>query len=292
MVLVTGGTGFVGQAVVAELMSNGYRVRVLSRSRPLAGVEWVQGDVTDPEAVRRAVTGCRRVIHLVAIRREWRERTFSAVTAGGARHVVQAAVEAGVEHLVHMSALGLTERPDTGYMKAKAAAETVVKASGLPFTIFRPSFILGPGGFVEEYGQLIRKAPLVPIPGPGNYPVQPIARDDVAHAFRRALEAPHAAGKTYDLAGPERMTFEALIDRIMLAMGRRKGKVHVPLAVMRPMAWMLQRVTPNPPATTDEIKMLVAGNAGDPTAAQRDLGLQLTPVDRALKVAVIAMQGR
>lgn len=290
MILVTGGTGFVGQGVVQELLGRGYPVRVLSRTAPGDGVEWCQGDVTDAEAVQRAVAGCKQVIHLVAIRREWGRRTFSAITAGGTRNMVQTAVAAGVEHFIHMSALGLTDRPETGYMRAKAEAEAAVRQSGVPFTIFRPSFIVGPGGFVEEYGQLIRKAPLVPIPGSGAYPVQPIARLDVARAFRRALEVPVAVGKTYDLAGPDRLTFEAFIDMIMGAMGRGKAKIHVPLGLMRPTAAVLQRLTPNPPATTDEIKQLVAGNVGDSDPARRDLGLELTPLVEAVRDAVTALQ--
>lgn len=290
MVLVTGGTGFVGKGVVAELLRRGYPVRVLSRTAPRGtGIEWAEGDVTEPEAVRRAVAGCRQVIHLVAIRREWGDRTFAAVTAGGARNVVQAAVAAGVERFVHMSALGLTDRPTTGYMKAKAAAETAVRQSGLPFTIFRPSFIVGPGGFVEEYSRLINRAPFVPIPGSGAYPVQPVARADVASAFWRAIESPAAVGKTYDLAGPERLTFEGFIDLIMAAMGKKRRKMHVPLAVMRPAAAVLQRLTPNPPATTDEIRMLVAGSAGDPGPSRSDLGLDLTPLDRAVQEAIAAL---
>lgn len=286
MILVTGGTGFVGRAVVRELRQHGYPVRVLGRTEPAEDVEWRRGDVTDLEAVRRAVDGCRAVIHLVAIRREWGRRTFAAVTAGGARNVVQAAVGAGVERFVHVSALGLTDRPDTGYMRAKAEAEAVVRGSGLPFTIFRPSFIVGPGGFVEEYARLIRRAPLVPIPGSGGYPVQPVARADVARACRRALEVPAAAGKTYDLAGPQRVSFETFVAMIAEAMGVRKARLHVPLWVMRPLAAVLQRLTPNPPATTDEIKLLVAGNVGDPEPAVRDLGLVLTPLERAVREAV------
>lgn len=296
MILVTGGTGFVGQGLVRELKGHGYRVRVLSRSKPEAGLadEWAAGDVTDIEAVRRAAAGCRAVAHLVAIRRQWKERTFEAVTAAGTRNVVQAAREAGGERFLHMSALGLTDRPDTGYMRAKAAAEAAVRESGLAWTIFRPSFIVGPGGFVEEYGRLIRRAPLVPIPGGGRFPVQPVARGDVAAAFVRALKVSASVGGTYDLAGPERTTFEGFIDRIMDAMGRRKAKVHVPLAVMRPAAAVLQRLTPNPPATTDEIALLAAGNVGDPEPAVRDLGVVPTPLEQALREAVAglpALQG-
>lgn len=294
MVLVTGGTGFVGREIVRELKRQGHRVRILSRSEPrrAPGDEWARVDVTDLEAARRGVAGCNKVIHLVAIRRESKERTFNSVIAEGTRNVVRAAVEAGVERFVHMSALGVTDHPETGYFKAKAEAEAAVRASGLEFVIMRPSFIIGPGGFVEEYVNLIRKSLVVPIPGPGDYPVQPVARADVAVAFRRALDAPGAVGRTYDLAGPERLTLEAFIGRIMATMGVRKPRIHVPLALMRPAAAVLQRLTPNPPATTEEITMLVAGNVGDPTPACRDLGLELTPLDDALRDAVSGLKAK
>ncbi len=293
MILVTGGTGFVGRGVVQELVGHGHRVRVMSRSPGgvPAGAEWAGGDAADLEAVRRAMEGCRRVIHLVAIRRQWRDRTFEKVTAGSARAVARAAAAAGVERLVLMSALGLEAAPATGYMRAKAEAERAVRESGVPFTIFRASFVVGPGGFVEEYAGLIRRAPVVPIPGNGGYPVQPIDRDDVAAAFRLALASPRAASRTYDLAGPERVTFAAFVEHIAVALGARKPLIRVPLALMRPMAAVLERLTPNPPATTDELRMLVAGNVGDPGPAERDLGLRLTPLDEAVRKAVAGLAG-
>ncbi|MFO7173893.1 MAG: complex I NDUFA9 subunit family protein, partial [Bacillota bacterium] len=173
----------------------------------------------------------------------------------------------------------------TGYMKAKLRAERAVQASGLPHVIFRASFIVGPGGFVEEYGQLIRRAPVIPIPGNGRYPVQPVAVRDVAVAFRRALEVP-ARGQIYDLAGPDRVSFAEFIGAIAQAMGVRKPMVRVPMALMRPVAAVLQRLTPNPPATLDELTMLAAGNVGDPRPAAEELGLTLTPLAAAVREAV------
>lgn len=283
----------MGVAVVEELLRHGRRVRVLSRSQPRqARVEWAEGDVTEPDRVGLAMAGCRQVIHLVAIRREWKERTFQAITAQGTSHVARAAAAAGIERLVHISALGITPCPVTGYMKAKLEAEEAVKAAGIPYTIFRPSFIVGPGGFVEEYYRLIQRAPVIPIPGSGAYPVQPVARSDVAHAIRKALEVPAAAGRTYDLAGPERVSFEGFIKLIVTAMGVRKRLVHVPLWVMFPAAWALQRLTPNAPATVEELRMLIAGNTGDTGPVVKNLGLELTPLKMAVEEAVDQLKKR
>lgn len=295
MILVTGATGFVGRHIVAELARSGFQVRALVRGQsPRNAIsahvaEFADGDVQDPDSLRAAARGCDALIHLVAIRREWRDRTFAAITAQGAENAVAAAKSAGVGRFVLMSALGLTDRPAARYMQAKQRAEQAVRASGLPHTVFRASFVVGAGGFVEEYAQLIRQAPVVPIPGTGLYPVQPVAASDVAVAFRRALEVP-AQGRVYDLAGPDRVPFSDFIRRIMAAMNSRKPRVRVPLALMRPMAAVLQRLTPNPPATTDELIMLEAGNYGDPGPACRDLRLQLTPLDEAIRAAVTGLR--
>lgn len=292
MILVTGGTGFVGRAVVPELRAAGLRVRVFSRSEPPRGFadDWVRGDVRDAEALGRAAAGCEAVVHLVAVRRQRGDLTFGAVTADGARNAAQAARAAGCERFVLVSALGLTDRPAAEYMRAKAAAEAAVRASGLAFTILRPSFVVGPGGFVAEYGRLILRAPFVPIPGDGAYPVQPVARGDVALAVRRALEVRAAAGRTYDLAGPERVPFEGFVDLIADALGSRdKRKLHLPAALMLPLAAVLERLLPEPPATREELELLLAGNVGDPGPAMRDLGLRLTPLPEAVRAAVAGL---
>ncbi len=287
-ILVTGGTGFVGRGVVAELRAAGLPVRVFSRSAPPPGFaeEWARGDVRDGAALRQAAAGCRTVVHLVGIRRQAAGKTFDEVVVRGTENAVEAARAAGCERFVLVSALGVDRGLPTGYMRTKAAVEAAVRASGLAYTVLRPSFVVGPGGFVEEYGRLILRAPLVPIPGDGTYPVQPVARGDLALAVRRALEVRAASGKTYDLPGPERVPFEGFVELIMGALGCRKRKVHLPAAVMLPIAAVLERLLPEPPATREELQMLLAGNVGDPGPAVRDLGLRLTPLAEAVRAAV------
>ncbi len=299
-VLVTGGTGFVGRAVTEELVRHGHEVRVLSRHRPAAGfpapglnVAWTPGDVGDAEALRRAAEGCEGLVHLVAIRRQVGGLTHRAVTAEGTARAVTAAREAGVRRCVYVSALGVEGGPDTEYFRAKRAAEAAVRASGLEWVILRPSFIVGPGGFVEEYARLVRRLPFVPVPGGGRYQVQPVALGDVARACRLALEKPEAAGRVYDLAGPERMSFAAFVTLIAQAVrGRALPVLPVPLAVMFPVAAVLGRLAPaRAPATVEELRMLVAGNVGDPGPARNELGIEPTPVEAAVRSAVAALSG-
>ncbi len=296
--LVTGGTGFVGRAVVEELVRHGHAVRVVSRHRPPAGfpapgreVEWAPGDVGDAEALRRAAEGCEGLVHLVAIRRQVGGLTHRAVTAEGTANAVAAAREAGVRRLVYVSALGVEGGPETEYFRAKRAAEAAVRGSGIEWVILRPSFIVGPGGFVEEYARLVRRLPFVPVPGGGRYPVQPVALADVARACRLALEKPAAAGRTYDLAGPDRVSFAAFVALIArAAKGRAVPLLPVPLALMFPVAAVLGRLAPaRAPATVEELRMLVAGNVGDPGPARDELGLDPTPLEAAVRSAVAAL---
>ena len=290
MVLVTGASGFVGRHVVAALRAAGIPVRAMvrdpARAQGLGAHEMAVADVTDPRSVAEAARGCRAVIHLVAIRRPWRERTFQRITVDGTRHVLEAARQAGAERFVYVSALGAGDPPRTQYMRAKHEAERLVREGGLPWVILRPSFIVGPGGLVAEYGRLLQRAPVIPLPGPSDYPVQPIAVEDVALACLRALTREEAVGRALDLPGPERLPFRRFILRIAEAMGVRKPVVAVPLWLMRAVAWALEPWTPSVPATRDELDNLVRGSFGDPEAAVRALDLPLTPLEEALRRAV------
>lgn len=290
VILVSGAAGFLGRHVVAALRAAGYPVRAMvrdpERARGLEADEVAVADITDPAAVASAARGCRAVVHLVAIRREWRERTFARITVGGTRNLVRAADEAGVERFVYVSALGAAEPPRTAYMRGKHEAERLVREGGIPWVILRPSFIVGPGGFVAEYGHIVRRAPVIPLPGPADYPVQPVAAWDVALACVRALERPEAVRASFDLPGPERVSFKQFVLRIAEALGVRKPVVHVPLAFMRALAWALEPLTPSVPATRDELANLVAGSFGDPDPAVRALDLRLTPLADAVRRAV------
>lgn len=281
MVLVTGATGFVGRHVVRELRERGAGVRCLVRSQDKAekllpaGVELVQGDVTHPVSLREACKGVRQVIHLVAIIREKGPRTFRAVNVQGTQNVVDAAKNAGVEHFIHMSALGAAPDPRYRYAYSKWCGEEAVRRSGLPYTILRPSVIFGEGfGFVDRLVQAVRMAPgLAPVPGRGDVRFQPIWVGDVARCLGKIWEegSPHY-GKVYEIGGPEYLTYVEMLDAVLAVLGRRARKVHIPLWLLRAVVPVLERILPDPPVTSGELAQLDFDNVTDLDGVERQFG--------------------
>lgn len=287
-VLVTGGTGFVGRAVLAELAGTEHRIRVLvrrpdsARAQEAASRWWVEpvaGDVLDPASLRTALAGCEAVIHLVGIISEVGQNTFENAHTRATQNVVAAARAAGVGRLVHMSALGTRPGAVSRYHQTKWAAEQAVRASDLAWTIFRPSLIYGPEDhFTNLFARLARWSPVLPVMGPGRARLQPVAVEAVARAFVRALTEPAAVGRTFDLCGPERLTFNEVLDAILEVTGRRRARVHLPLPLAQWLALCLELVFPRllgraAPFNRDQLLMLQEDNVGDPAPANELFGL-------------------
>ena len=290
-VLVTGGTGFVGPHIVSALVDAGHFVRVLERKpgtwkrAGLSCQEAVQGDLTDAASLRRAVEGQDVVVHLVAIIAGKRQE-FERVMEQGTRDLVEAAKEAGVQRFVLMSALGTSEETKdlVPYYHAKWDMEETVKASGLEHVIFRPSFVFGnDGGTLHVFRRLAKLAPVTPIIGSGTERIQPIWVDDVAAYFAAAVDKPEAANRTFELGGPDTVTWNELWSRLKRALGNRRPSVHVPFGLMRVQAAVLERL-PNAPVTRDMLTMLAAGdNVVSNSDAVDTFGLPLVPLDEQLR---------
>lgn len=288
MVFVTGSTGFVGRAVVEALLAHGHRVRCLVRPgseprlAPREGVEAVAGDVTTPAGLAAAVRGADAVVHLVGIIRERRGRgvTFERLHTEATRHVLAAAQAAGAQRLVHMSALGTRAGAGSRYHQTKWAAEEAVRASGLDWTIFRPSVIFGPGdGFVTLVARLVRWFPIVPVIGDGRNRFQPVAVETVAAGFARAIERPASVGRVFEVGGPRPYTFDEILDEVGAALGRpRVPKLHHPVGLMAPLVRLLEGI-PTFPLSSDQLLMLGEDNTCDPAPF---LGaFDLAPIDFA-----------
>jgi NADH dehydrogenase len=293
MILVTGGSGFVGPKVVRALRERGLPVRCLVRrpdradELPELGCELVQGDMTDPKSLRRAVEGCDTVVHLVAII-NGKPKDFEAIMIEGTRDLVAAAEAAGVRRIVLMSALGTAEdtKELVPYYGAKWEMEQAVEASPLEHVIFRPSFVFGAdGGVLPTFVRQVRWSPVTPVIGPGTQQLQPIWVDDVAAFFARAVDHEGAAGRTFDLGGPDRVTWNELYARIKSTLGARRATLHVPFRVARVGA-ALAELLPRPPVTRDQLAMLAHGdNVGDPGPAIDTFGVEPVGLDEQLRRA-------
>jgi uncharacterized protein YbjT (DUF2867 family) len=268
-IFLSGGTGFVGGHMRKALMDRGYSIRLLVHKKGGSfeeGVELVEGDITVPGTFSDALTGCDAAINLVGIIREFPARgaTFEKLHVEAAKNILHAARVAGVKRYIHMSALGTRPDATSGYHRSKFRAEELVRESGLDWTIFRPSIIFGPGDdFVNKLAGFIRTFPAVPVIGDGTYRLQPIAGADVARCFAMALEMPETCGKTYEICGPDRFTFNELLDTIGLIIGKPDvKKVRNPLGIMKVIVPLFQGFSFFP-VTMDQILMLVEENICD-----------------------------
>lgn len=283
MILVTGGSGFIGRRVVARLAEAGRPVRVLARGQRQAdlpqGVERLPGNVATGEGLAEAMEGVERVVHLVAIIRETRGQTFDGVIRGGTERVVEAARAAAVKKLVHVSAIGARDDPTYPYLHAKWRAEQAVMGSGLNYTILRPSIVFGEGDeFINALAALVRGNPLVPIAGEGKTRFQPIWVEDVVTCIVACLEDGSHDGEVVEIGGPEHLTYKEMVDAVQEALGRRRPKLHIPLALMKPLARAMEAVLPRPPVTVEQLKMLALDNVTALDAVPRRFGFQPRPL--------------
>ena len=299
-VFLSGGSGFVGSAVLNELISRGLGVNALVHDADLdapadADVNTVKGGLFDHAAVELAMRGCDAAIHLVGIIEERPKKgvTFEHVHVGGTRVVTEAAERAGVARYGHMSALGTRPNARSRYHQSKWQAEQAVRESKLAWTIFRPSLIHGPGGdFMKQEAAWARGTapPFLFMPYFGGGPLglsdkttlQPVYVKDVARAFVDALNLPPTAGRIYNLAGPDVFTwpaFHKVASEILL--GRPKRSAPVP-------AWAAKLLASAAPAALlpfnrDQVLMAREDNSGDTTEFKADFDFPLAPFAATLR---------
>jgi uncharacterized protein YbjT (DUF2867 family) len=294
MILVTGGSGFVGGHVVHALREGDRPVRCLVRDVRKAerlrtwGCELLEGDMTDAGSLRRAVEGADVVVHLVAIR-QGRPEQFQRIMIGGTRDLVKLAKEAGVKRFVLMSALGTNEQTKdlVPYYGAKWQMEHDVVQSGLPYVIFRPSFIFGrDGGILPTFRKLAKLAPVTAIIGSGEQRIQPIWADDVAAYFAKAIDHEPATNRLFELGGPDAVTWNEFWARLKRTRGVRRPSIHVPVGLMKVPALLTERLPGEIPLTRDLLKMLEAGdNVVTNDDAVLTFQLPLLPLDDQLRRA-------
>ncbi len=342
MFFIAGGTGFIGSYLVRVLAGGGYNTRCLARNPEKAeickkiGHEAVIGDITDRESLKGKLDECDVAVHLVGIIEEKGDMTFEQVHVKGTVNFVEEAQNAKVKHIFYQSALGVKGKDELQvtsneldnlkfkiqnsnqnsslvtrhsllsfkYYKTKAEAEEIVATSGIPYTIFRPSLVVGKGdGFTEKLKGLIKLGPFVPIPGSGNAKFQPIYVEDWVKCFLKVFSPPiippfarggwggGTASRIYEFGGPEHLTYNEIVYQTIEAMGISKPVIHLPMNLVKlslPFSG-ITKVIGNlagkqiPSVTSEQLRLLQSDNICDRDSVEKSFGFTPMTYKEALK---------
>ena len=267
-VLVTGATGFTGSRVVPLLLKSGYQVRCLTRATsdrsPLSAltVEWATGDLSNPETLTAALRGVDALVNIASL------------GFGHAESIVRAAKEAGVKRGIFISTTAIFTQLNAGSKSIRLAAEEAIQASGLDYTILRPTMIYGSERDRNMWRliRLLKITPIMPIFGDGESLQQPIFVDDVAQAVVLALKTDATIGKSYNIAGKDPLTYNQVIDTVSMALGKHVWKLHLPyLPIVRALQFT-ERMRLRLPIKAEQVLRLNENKAFSYEDAQKDFG--------------------
>lgn len=289
LVVVFGGSGFVGRHVVRALARRGYRIRVACRRPDLAGhlqplgnvgqIQPVQANVRVRWSVDRAVQGADHVVNLVAILHESGRQKFTSVHEFGA-HAVAEAARADGAGLTHISALGADLNAQSDYARTKALGEKAVLETIEDAVIFRPSINFGPeDSFFNRFANMARYSPVLPLIGGGQTKFQPVYVGDVAEAVARSVDGKVQGGRIYELGGPQVLTFKQCMQEMLAMIDRKRLLVSVPWWVANMQASILG-LLPNPLLTKDQVLQLREHNIVSEAATRENrtlAGLDIQP---------------
>ncbi len=266
-IIIAGGTGFVGSELVKDLTGNGYEVILMVRpgSKSIGNnrdnIKTINIDPSMP--IANCWVEADAIINLVGIIREFPLSgiTFKKAHCDVTHNLIDFAARNNIKRFLQMSALGVVQNANTGYLKTKYLAEEDLRESELDWTIFRPSMIFGEKDLsINMFASMVKNLPVVPVIGDGKYRVQPIFIGDVCKAFSLALSNQSMKGKTIEVGGPEIFSFDQMLDTIGEVLGKRRvRKIHVPVFAMRIAASIFGGIRQFP-ITNDQITMLLNEN--------------------------------
>jgi uncharacterized protein YbjT (DUF2867 family) len=288
-VALAGGSGFIGRAIARRLVAaGGIKVRVLTRNPEkarahldLPGVDFVRADIAQPTSLTDSLQGADTIVDAIQfdgypVENPRRGLTFEKIDYGGAVALIEAAKQTGVRQFIYISGAAADESSTHPAFRAKGRAECAIRESGLAYTIFRPSLVYGPEDkVVNGLAGALRFAPVFGVPGTGRQKVQPVLVDDLAACVVLAVSGRGRNG-TYDIGGPDLMTFDEMMKIIMDASGHRRPLFHIPEGIMRGVGGLLEKL-PKPLLSRDAVTFVTADNACDIKPLIDEFGINLTP---------------
>jgi uncharacterized protein YbjT (DUF2867 family) len=293
MILVAGGSGFIGAAVVRRLTSAGVDVAVMTahpersavRIRAL-GAKPVRGDVQDARSLAPALEGVECVVQALTfptfpVEKRSRGYTFEEFDHHGTERLARAASAAGVGKFAFVSGAGAAPDSPRPWYRAKWFGEEAIRATGIAHTIIRPSWVFGPEDrALNRFVQFARRSPVVPVIGDGRQRLQPVFVDDVAEAFARAA-GPAGPEGTFEIGGPDVLTMDQILATMLGVMGKRRPLVHLPAWMPKAAGFFLQAL-PKPPLSPDAVDFLTADALADTGPLLAAFAIELTPLEPAL----------
>jgi NADH dehydrogenase len=293
VILVAGGSGFIGSAVVRHLVAGGEEVAVLTahpeRSRERIerlGARPVTGDVLRPDSLPPAMKGAEAVVQALTfptfpVEKPRQGYTFEEFDHLGTERLARAAAEAGAKRFVYASGSGAAPDAPESWFRAKWAGEQAIMATGLPYAIVRPSWVYGPEDrALNRFVTFHRRLPFVPVVGNGRQRLQPVFIDDVAAVLARAATAVGPTG-LFELGGPDVLTMDEVLTAMMIARGKRKPLIHFPVWMPKLAGAVLQYL-PKPPLSPDAVSFVVHDAVADNAAMLAAFDISLTSLREGL----------
>ncbi len=224
------------------------------------------------------------VIHLVGIIEERGKATFRSIHVDGTSNLVNEAKRAGTRHFFYQSSLGADKNSWSGYLKTKAEAEDMVRNSGLKFTIFRPSIIIGPwDGFTKKLVDMLKLSPVLPIPGEGKAKFQPLYVKDWMKCIGKVVDNADSYISTYEIGGPEHLSYREIVEQLSRAMGYKKPAFKMPMGIMKLATSILEKLPISPPVSSDQLRLLESDNICGLDSVEKNFGFRPVRFEDALK---------
>jgi NADH dehydrogenase len=293
MIVVSGGTGFVGSAIVRELLTRGESVAVFGRDaakiRATFGEAVIprEGDVRRPETLDAAFAGADVVVNAVQfpgapVENRRKGYTFEEIDLKGTRHQVDAAKRAGVRRFVFLSGVGAAKDADRHWFRYKWEAENYLQKSGLEWVVVRPTWVYGPDDVsLNRFLAFGKRLPFIPTFGHGTQAMQPVFIDDVGRVCADAATRPEAANQLFELGGPEVMSMDDVIETALDVQGKKKRILHQPVGLGK-LIGALPNLPGTPALTADAIDFITHPATADNTRVMEILRPTLTPLREAL----------